>query len=125
MQQSNLLSNLPKIQALFAQDPKLPDSPLEATFHLKFHDKPEHVEIEVCQFIFTRSTIHVPKVSGDFEILTPGEAPMTGEDYVDALKHALQKLGYIRTPEQAMARMFTMAKPTKNKYPRKGKVRRK
>lgn len=125
MQQSNLLSNIPKIHALFAQDPKLPEATLAATFHLKFHDKPDHVEIKVCQFIFPRSTIHVPKVSGDFEITTPGEAPITGEDSVDALKHALQKLGYIRTPEQVMARMFTMAKPTKNKYPRKGKVRRK
>lgn len=125
MQQSNLLSNVPKIQALFDQNPMLPRRELEATFHLKIHDHPEHVEIEVCQFIFTRSTIHVPKASGDFEIITCGSAPMTGEDSVEALQHALQKIGYIRTPEQALTRLFTTAKTTKSKYPRKGKVRRK
>jgi hypothetical protein len=125
MQQSNLLSNVPKIKALFDQNPTLPQPPLEATFHLKFHDHPEHVEIEVCQFIFTRSTIHVPKASNDFEIITSGQPPVTGEDSVEALQHALQKIGYIRTPEQALTRMFTMAKTTKTKYPRKGKVRRK
>lgn len=123
--QSNLHASLQTIQDWFKQNPLTPNSPLEIKFDLNVMDAPEHVEIEIHQYIFRRATVIIQKEAGaGFTVSYPGSDAVSGPDDLAALKEVLVTLGFVRTAKQNLASMFAGAKRTKHKYPRKGKVRR-
>lgn len=124
MQQSNLLSQLPQIKNLFKPNPMIAAKPLDVVFELNFSEDAERVEIEIKQFIFTRCRVLIPKAGGNFTVVTCGQPDVTGTDDLPALKSALIELGYVNSAKENMVKLFTGATKPKNKYPRKGRVKR-
>lgn len=119
-----LLTQLQEIKNLFKPNPMLARSQFDPVFELNFSENAEHVEIEIKQFIFSRCRVHIFKDKPGYEILTCGQADVTGPDSLDALKSSLIELGYLNSPKQDMTKLFTHARKTKNKYPRQRSVRR-
>lgn len=121
--QNSMLSQLPQIQALFAPNPHIVPGPLDTVFELKTRQEADHLAIDICQFIFTRATIVIPHEGNGCMLITPGKDDI-GPCDLRTLRNALWHDSYIKSQPENMALLFTRAKKTKNKYPRKGKVRR-
>lgn len=121
--QNSMLTQLPQIQALFAPNPHIAMSKLDVVFELKTRQEADHLAIDIYQFVFLRATIELPHDGEGYRWIIAGRDTVVGHDLA-SLRCILLNDSFIKTKAENMAMLFTRAKKPKNKYPRKGKVRR-